>query len=119
MKASGENSPSASPAGGDPAHDSRFHILFLIWRLHERPTYGYALLKEIKQMAVGRKKTSTIYATLGKLEKSGLVKSHMEKGGARMRRQYQTTAKGWALFRQVRKKMIRGTLREFMKAMVN
>ncbi|MFH1094876.1 MAG: PadR family transcriptional regulator [Candidatus Micrarchaeota archaeon] len=101
----------------EPEHGARFHILFLIWRLHERPTYGYALLQEIREMAVGHKKTSTIYATLGKLEKAGLVKSRMEEKGARMRRLYQTTAKGWALFGRVRKSMIHGTLKEFMKAL--
>ena len=105
------------PGGGEPEHGARFHILFLIWRLHKSPTYGYALLKEIRQMAVGHKKTSAVYLALERLEREGLVKSRLESHGARVRKLYQTTAKGWALYERVRKKMIRGTLREFMQAL--
>ena len=103
--------------GERPPHDARFHTLFLIWRLHKRPMYGYALLREIRQMAVGHKKTSTVYAALERLEQEGLVKSRLDSRGARIRRLYQTTIKGWALFGRVKKKMIHGTLREFMRAL--
>ncbi|VVB57290.1 Transcriptional regulator PadR-like family protein [uncultured archaeon] len=104
-------------ADGQPALGARFHLLFLIWRLHQRPTYGYALMQEIRQMAVGHKKTSAVYLALERLEEAGLVKSRLDSSGGRMRRLYQTTPKGWALYERIRRRMIRGTLRDFMRAL--
>ena len=105
----------------DPAsageHPTPFVTLFLVWRLRHRPAYGYALLQEMRGMRVSGKKSSTIYATLGKLEKAGLVKSRLEKTGARVRRLYLTTEKGWAMFERIRRRHIHGLLRDFIRTL--
>lgn len=99
------------------AYHTQFLTLFLIWRLHKNEAYGYSLLQEMRGMPVSAKKPSTIYAILGKLEKAGLVRSRLEHRGARVRKIYQTTRKGWALFEGIRRKRIRGMLREFIRAL--
>lgn len=92
--------------------------MFLIWRLHQKPQYGYSLMEEVQGLATRRPPTSTLYAILNKLERAGYVKSKTEKSGRRIRRRYATTPKGWALFRKIQKEKIKGLVREFLETLV-
>ena len=93
--------------------------LFFIWRLHGKPSYGYSLLKDVREIAISPCKPSTVYALLAKLESSGLVKSHFDESGARVRKLYQTTPKGWELLQSVKKNKIRGLWRGFIRGLLD
>lgn len=97
---------------------ARFLSLFLIWRLREKPQHGYSLLQEVREIELSPSKPSTIYALLAKLEKTGMVKSSYDRTSPHMRRTYQTTAKGWALFLKIKERRMRGVFRQFVRAMV-
>ena len=61
------------------------------------PMYGYQLVKELEQKTAGKLKLKrgTIYPSLLRLEKSGLVTSKWKQStGRRGRRYYQITEKG-------------------------
>ncbi|VVC01186.1 Transcriptional regulator PadR-like family protein [uncultured archaeon] len=89
--------------------------LFFLWRLRDRPTHGYSLMQDMRDIGIAQCKLSTVYSLLAKLEKSGLVKSRLDGKGRHMRRLYQTTAKGWKLLQEVKKKKVRGLWREFIR----
>ena len=93
--------------------------LFFIWRLHGKPSHGYSLLKDVREIAISPCKPSTVYALLAKLESEGLVKSHFDERGARVRRLYRTTPKGWELLQSVKKNKIRGLWRDFVHELLS
>ncbi len=96
----------------------RFLTFFLIWRLKEKPMYGYSLVKELREMALSPSKISSVYAILSRLEKDGVIKGRREMSGARMRKVYQTTEKGWKIFMEIKKRRVKGLLLEFVKSLV-
>ncbi|MFA6489544.1 MAG: PadR family transcriptional regulator [Candidatus Micrarchaeia archaeon] len=88
--------------------------LFFIWRLHSEPRHGYSLIKDLREIATTPAKPSTIYALLAKLEETGMIKSRLDNKGAHVRKLYQTTAQGWSLLQEVKKRKMRGLWREFI-----
>ncbi len=122
MKKSGAVMPSKPPCPSKPlcpvTPKARFLSLFLIWRLKEKARHGYSLLHEVREMELSPSKPSTLYALLVKLEKAGLVRSTYDRSASHVRRMYQTTAKGWALFEKIREKRMKGVFLRFVKAMV-
>lgn len=92
--------------------------LFFIWRLHGKPRHGYSLIKDLREIAIPTCKPSTVYSLLTKLERRGLVKSHLEDIQGRARRLYQTTAKGWGIFQAVKKTKMKGLWREFIRGLL-
>ena len=69
-------------------------ILSLINRI---PMYGYQIVKELEKLTAGKLKLKggTVYPSLLRLEKNGLVISRWEQtSGGRGRRYYQITKKG-------------------------
>ena len=104
-----------------PRHKMRAPImtLFFIWRLHGKPRHGYSLIADIREIAIAPCKPSTVYALLIKLEKAGLVRSHMDGHGAHVRKLYQTTQKGWELLQRIKGSKIRGLWREFIKELLS
>ena len=73
----------------------------------------------MREIELSPSKPSTLYALLAKLEKAGLVRSAYDKSGPHMRRMYQTTARGWALFIEIKKRRMRGMFREFVREMAD
>jgi len=100
-------------------HRAPIITLFLVWRLHEKPRHAYLLVKDMSELAIKPVKPSTVYALLGKMERAGLVKSHVERQGARVRRLYSTSAKGWKLLQWIKKNKIKGLWREFMAELLS
>ena len=92
--------------------------LFFLWRLHGEPRHGYSLMQDMRQIAIHACKPSTVYALLGKLEAEGLVKCHVDRQGARMRKLYQTTAKGWELLQNMKRHKMKGVWREFVSELL-
>ena len=88
--------------------------LFFIWRLKGAPRHAYSLIKDIRDVGFLQCKPSTVYALLSKMEKAGLVKSHVETKGSRVRRQYQATAKGALLLSSIKASRIKGVWRDFV-----
>ena len=88
--------------------------LFFIWRLIGAPRHAYSLIKDIRDVGFLKCKPSTVYALLSKMEEAGLVRSHVVTKGSRVRRQYQTTAKGAALLASTKASRIKGVWREFV-----
>ena len=88
--------------------------LFFIWRLSGVPRHAYSLIKDIREIGFLKCKPSTVYALLSKMEEAGLVRSHVETKGSRVRRQYQTTAKGVSLLASTKASRIKGVWREFV-----
>ena len=102
-----------------PHPKAKFLSLFLIWRLKKKPQHGYSLLKEVREIEMSPSKPSTLYALLAKLEKGGMVRSTYDKTGPHVRRTYQTTARGWALFMEIKKRRMQGVFREFVREMAD
>jgi DNA-binding PadR family transcriptional regulator len=93
--------------------------LFFIWRLQGESRHAYSLIQDIRDVGFLQCKPSTVYALLSRMEDSGLVKSHVETKGSRVRRQYQTTAKGAALLASTKASRIRGVWREFVEFLLS
>ncbi len=93
--------------------------LFFIWRLKGAPRHAYSLIKDIRDVGFLQCKPSTVYALLSKMEKAGLVKSHVVTKGSRVRRQYQATAKGAALLASTKASRIKGVWREFVSYLLS
>ena len=93
--------------------------LFFIWRLHGKPRHGYSLIKDLREIAIPPCKPSTTYLLLSKLEIAGLVKSHFDERGARVRKLYQTTAKGWELFQTIKRTKMKGLWKEFIQGLLS
>jgi len=99
-------------------------LQFLILRvICEKPTYGYRIIKSIEEISQGRHiiKSGTMYTTLRRMEKEGLLKSNWQKGESGPdSRMYQITKKGkdylksWLEMVIERKKMI-DKMAEFYK----
>ena len=100
-------------------HRAPIVTLFLIWRLHGHPRHGYLLVQDMQELAIKPVKPSTVYALLGKMERAGLVKSHLDRGGKHIRKMYSTTAKGWKLLQAIKKTKIKGLWREFMMSLLS
>ena len=92
--------------------------LFFLWRLHKEPRHGYSLMQDMNEIAISPCKPSTVYALLAKLEKSGLVRCHLDKRGPHMRKLYQTTEKGWGLLQSAKRRKVKGLWREFVKELL-
>lgn len=73
-------------------------IQFLILRVVcEKPTYGYQIIKDIEKISQGRHtiKSGTMYTTLRRMEKRGLLKSKWKKSkSGPNNREYEITKKG-------------------------
>ncbi|MCX6773941.1 MAG: PadR family transcriptional regulator [Candidatus Micrarchaeota archaeon] len=96
----------------------RFLALFLIWRLKREPMYGYSIANEISDIGLSPHRQSTVYLILSRLEKLGMIKGRNKQVGKRMRKMYTSTAKGTKLFEDVRKRRMKGILREFIQEML-
>jgi DNA-binding PadR family transcriptional regulator len=96
----------------------KFLALFLIWRLKKGQMHGYSITKEMEDMGLSPHRQSTIYSILSKLEKLGLIRSRTKQAENRMRKVYMATAKGIKLFEHVKRKIMRGMLREFIKDLI-
>ena len=83
------------------------------------PRHAYSLIKDIRDVGFLKCKPSTIYALLAKMENMGLVKSHIETKGSRVRRLYLTTAKGSALLASTKASRIKGVWREFVSYLLS
>ena len=93
--------------------------LFFIWRLRGAPRHAYSLIKDMRDVGFLQCKPSTVYALLSKMEGKGLVKSHVETKGSRVRRLYQTTQKGGALLTSIKSSRIKGVWREFVEFLLS
>jgi DNA-binding PadR family transcriptional regulator len=93
--------------------------LFFIWRLQDEPRHAYSLLKDIREIGIASLKPSAVYALLSGMEKSGLVKSHIDTSSHHARRLYRTTPKGTAYIESVKKSRIKGSWREFMEFLLS
>jgi DNA-binding PadR family transcriptional regulator len=93
--------------------------LFFIWRLHGSQRHPYSLLQDIYEVGFLKCKPSTVYALLSKMEKAGLVKSHVDAKGAHARRLYRTTAKGWALLHRAKAGHMKGVWRQFVQFLLS
>ena len=75
-------------------------VLLLLDNAVSAPLYGYAMV----EASGGRLKMGTIYVTLGRMEKKGLIKSFKEErrpGAVGLpRRQYEATADGRRAFQE-------------------
>ena len=96
----------------------KFLALFLVWRLKKEPMYGYSITKEISDMGLSPHRQSTVYLILSRLEKLGMRRGKGKRVGKRMRKMYTATAKGIKLFDDVKKRRMKGILREFIKEML-
>ena len=109
---------SAKRKGAHPFPTAAKHApvitLFFIWRLMGEPRHAYSLIKDIRDVGFLKCKPSTVYALLSKMEDAGLVKSHVVTKGSRMRRLYQSTAKGATLLASTKASRIKGVWREFV-----
>jgi len=66
--------------------------------ISELPMHGYSIAREIERRSSGYfcLAASTVYSSLRRLEKEGLVRSHWQKvSGIPLRRPYCLTDKGW------------------------
>ena len=88
--------------------------LFFIWRLIGAPRHAYSLIKDMRDVGFLQCKPSTTYSLLSKMEAAGLVKSHIETKGSRVRRLYQTTQKGAKLLASIKESRIKGVWRAFV-----
>lgn len=95
-------------------HKAPVLTMFFLWRLHSKPSHGYSLIEDMKNIGIVRCKPSTIYALLSSLEKDGLVKGRFDRAGEHMRKLYLTTPLGWKLLQETKKRKIRGLWREFV-----
>ena len=99
-------------------------LQFLILRIIcEKSTYGYQIIKSIEEISQGRHiiKSGTMYTTLRRMEKEGLLKSSWKKNESGPdSREYEITKKGeeylktWLEMIIERKKMMNGMI-EFYK----
>jgi len=73
-------------------------LQFMILRVvYEKPTYGYKIIKRIEEITYGRHKikSGTMYTTLKRMEKEGLLRSVWKKSESGPdSREYSTTEKG-------------------------
>jgi len=94
--------------------------LYFIWRLHQSPAHGYALIEEIAGNPIMPSiKPSTIYGLLSNLEEAGYISCSARLEGKRVRKVYHTTPKGMALFQRVRKRFSKANrFRRFAKALL-
>jgi PadR family transcriptional regulator PadR len=72
----------------------------LLCLLGQQAMYGYQIIKELEARSQGyfRYKEGTLYPTLHRLEKSGLLEATWANTtGGRQRRYYQLTEKGYAI----------------------
>lgn len=67
----------------------------ILWLLNKRSTYGYEMMKQLNQIKKTKITAGTLYPTLGKLEKLGLIKS-VENERTKV---YTITAKGRAVMK--------------------
>ncbi len=95
-------------------HKAPVLTMFFLWRLHSKPSHGYSLIEDVKNIGIVRCKPSTIYALLSSLEKDGLVKGRFDQTGEHLRKLFQTTPNGWNLLKETKKSKIRGLWREFV-----
>ena len=70
--------------------------LLVLTSLVERPRHGYAIVKDVEEMAGVRLGPGTLYATLARLEARGLIEALPSED---RRRPYRITATGLALVR--------------------
>ncbi len=85
----------------------------ILWVLHKHPSYGYELMKTLSELKGKKITQGTVYPTLAKLEKSGLLKS--KKDGKRI--VYSITKKGdrtAKIMCEDFSKMFMGIFREFV-----
>jgi PadR family transcriptional regulator PadR len=64
----------------------------ILWLLSKRPTHGYALLKQLREIRRSPLTQGTLYPALATLEKMRLIKSR--KAGARGKKVYVLTQRG-------------------------
>ncbi|OIO24886.1 hypothetical protein COT30_04965 [Candidatus Micrarchaeota archaeon CG08_land_8_20_14_0_20_49_17] len=112
------NSVAAKKGCCPKKHGAKFLSLFLIWRLARSPMHAYALMGEIRELAISPCKPSTIYVILDALEKRGLIRGRLRMHGKRARKTYATTSEGKALFKKIKKDKIKGLIREFIGALL-
>lgn len=113
--------------GCHPSHSypEKRWIQFLILRVAcEKPMHGYGMIKRIEELSEGRHviKTGTMYTTLRRMEKEGLVESGWEKGDSGPdKRIYEITEQGrahlknWLEMIKERKKMMEKMVRFYEK----
>ncbi len=99
-----------------PGYPERRWIQFLILRVVcENSLHGYGIIKEIEELSEGRHviKTGTMYTTLRRMEKEGLVRSEWKESDfGPNKRDYRITEKGrehlkgWLEMIKERKKMM-------------
>ena len=71
----------------------------LLCLIHQQPTYGYKIIKELDRQSQGyfKFKEGTLYPALHRLEKAGLLAGEWHSlDSGRQRRYYRITAKGLA-----------------------
>ena len=79
----------------------RFILPAVLLLLSERPTYGYALLPQLKESRFGHVDRPAVYRALARLEADGLVKASSANGTAgQSRRTYEVTDLGRRVLRE-------------------
>jgi len=100
---------------GKPHHMERFLEVCLLLLLYDEIGYGYGLVEQLASFGFSEDdlNVSTLYRTLRKMEKEGLVTSSWEEGGqGPKRRVYEITVNGkneldqWIRILKVRKSRI-------------
>ena len=105
-----------------PHHMERFLEVCLLLLLYDEIGYGYGLIEQLVSFGFseGDLNVSTLYRTLRKMEKEGLVTSIWEDGGqGPMRRVYEITTIGknelnqWIRILKVRKSRIESLINKY------
>ena len=97
--------------GSEESLGSLEHIVLLaVMRLGDN-AYGIAVLREIERIAARELSIGTVYATLGRLESKGFVKSSegeptAERGG-RAKRYFRVTAVGKSAVRRAQEAIVK------------
>ena len=107
---------------GRPHHMERFLEVCLLLLLYDEAGYGYGLAEQLGSFGFSEDdlNVSTLYRTLRKMEKEGLVTSYWEQGGqGPKRRVYEITMNGkneldqWIGILRVRKSRIESLVIEY------
>ena len=84
--------PGATPRGHEPLTPAVLHVLLAI---HRGSRHGYAVMGSVEETSGIRMGPGTVYGTIRRLEKSGLVREiGEERGETRPRKLYELTGAG-------------------------
>ncbi|MCX8198041.1 MAG: PadR family transcriptional regulator [Candidatus Micrarchaeota archaeon] len=92
--------------------------LFILWLIKKRETYGYQIIKTLKQEGHPAVGLNRIYPMLSKMRREGLVKEKSRRRGKRICKIYSITKKGKETLEK-EKKLFGGLVGEFLREMLS